>query len=311
MQKVRRRSVKNTRLNQKDKDMISKLPDEIIVNILSRLTTKEAARTSILSTRWRYLWLHFHGFLNFDNSLKILRMRRKQCGQFRKTWLFFTEWQSFMNRLDKILGSIRSPTVQGLRICIDLGNPMKIPEWLNFASEKKVRILDLDFTFTYTYPLMTTSNNIRNTVSPSLLFGPNGFKFESLNVLRLASVDITGETLEHFLSRCSSLETLCVRDSRTLTTLKVVSGSLKHLELVECNILLLEVSAENLVAFTYSGEVCVCFPFKCAPKLEEVSFGAQYARYVETCIGDIYFFGLFSQITVLKLELRVRYEVSN
>ncbi|RXI07755.1 hypothetical protein DVH24_009786 [Malus domestica] len=37
-------------------DRISELPHEIIVSILSLMSLKEAAATSILSRRWRYVW---------------------------------------------------------------------------------------------------------------------------------------------------------------------------------------------------------------------------------------------------------------
>ncbi|XP_028068763.1 putative F-box protein At1g49610 isoform X9 [Camellia sinensis] len=38
------------------KDLISYLPDGILVSILSRLEIEQAARTSALARRWRYLW---------------------------------------------------------------------------------------------------------------------------------------------------------------------------------------------------------------------------------------------------------------
>lgn len=46
-----------------DKYIISKLHDSILHYILSFHSTKDAVRTSILSTKWRYLWT---GVSNFD-----------------------------------------------------------------------------------------------------------------------------------------------------------------------------------------------------------------------------------------------------
>ncbi|CAA0818788.1 Putative F-box protein [Striga hermonthica] len=47
-------------------DLVSRLPDDILLVILYSLPLKEAERTSVLSSRWRNLW-SYTSYLNFDN----------------------------------------------------------------------------------------------------------------------------------------------------------------------------------------------------------------------------------------------------
>ncbi|XP_010513740.1 PREDICTED: F-box/LRR-repeat protein At3g60040-like [Camelina sativa] len=54
-------------LNTVSKDAISWLPDEVLADILSRVPTKLAASTSVLSKRWRNLFALVHN-LDFDAS---------------------------------------------------------------------------------------------------------------------------------------------------------------------------------------------------------------------------------------------------
>ena len=43
--------------DSQEKDVFSRLPDDILVHILLFLSTKEAIRTSVLSKRWKCLWM--------------------------------------------------------------------------------------------------------------------------------------------------------------------------------------------------------------------------------------------------------------
>ncbi|KAH9673629.1 FBD domain-containing protein [Citrus sinensis] len=177
-------------------DRISELPDDILVTVLSRLTIKEAARTSILSSRWRYLWKWFNGCLNFDNPLTM--------GDYNWTLGLGSqpldvERHRFVSWVNQVLRSLHCHSLEGLRICFDVASNGDIHNWINFAVEKKVQKLDLDFSRVqdFSWPVA------EYTFSPHL---DSYSSFSSLTALSLNTVAVTGEALEHLLSCCHFLE---------------------------------------------------------------------------------------------------------
>jgi hypothetical protein len=51
---------------------LSNLPEAVLLDILSLLPTKDAARTSLLSKRWKYLWASIPNLV-FDGSFPAMR----------------------------------------------------------------------------------------------------------------------------------------------------------------------------------------------------------------------------------------------
>ncbi|XP_052200930.1 F-box/FBD/LRR-repeat protein At5g53840-like [Diospyros lotus] len=247
---------KRRKLAPELEDRISLLPDEILVIILSSLSIKEAARTSILSSRWRELWTL--GITLDLGSLDQVRSIETRTGQNFSYWL------------DRIMESHKGPSIQKLRICLQAKNIESggdFARWMNFATRKFVRELYLQVETT------------KYSVYPSLYLG--FYNFHSLKALFLDFEHVDARHVEHFLSHCPSLEKLSLAKSN-VAHLKISGPSLKlkFLEVSSCfNLTRIKISAPNLVAFKYWGPEMV-LDLENAPLLAEVSFLESYCMYV-------------------------------
>lgn len=280
-----------TKEKEMEVDYISMLPDHIIADILSRLTITEAARTSILSVRWRHLWRFFSGFLDFDGSSNLEEL---EDIWYMDSKLISEERDKFRSCVDQVMKSLQNSTIEGLRICFDMGNESHIVDgWVQFAIQRKVKRLELDL-----FISSLNQNGHKPFVVPSLL---NFTRFRSLHVLRLSNVDVSEELLEYFLSSCLSLETLAIC-LRSLMSLKVSNtSSLKQLEIIRChNLKSLEISAKNLVSLKYFG-YDISIHYKHIPNLREISFKGPL---VDRVFRDFFHLSSYdhSQLKVLEIE---------
>lgn len=112
-------------------DKISELPDELLVKILSSVPTKVAVSTSVLSKRWKFLWMWLSKLEYSDdegNSFLVLR--------------------DFIN---KNLPLHRAPLIE--RLCLELweeestkvNHEEDIKLWVETAVSRCVRYLEVSY----------------------------------------------------------------------------------------------------------------------------------------------------------------------
>ncbi|KAL8039158.1 hypothetical protein ABFX02_10G016800 [Erythranthe guttata] len=229
-------------------DRISQLPDDILIDILSFLSINEAARTSVLSSRWINLWKHTPS-LNFD-ALSALRNKIQESSDWRK--LLKTERRNYRRWVNSVLRSHKSTTLKEFIIRFDLNNSYKssIARWLDFAFARQVQTLELDLGI-YSNCLFSGEflYDRRSVGAPkSMVVG-----FKSLKSLTLRYIDMTGGDIECILHNCPLLEQLVVHGAQRMSNLEVCGSSLvlKHLKIVNCyDFISLKVSAPRLTSLT-------------------------------------------------------------
>lgn len=118
---------KRARADNGREDRISNLPDPLLCHILSFLSTKEAVSTSILSTRWRYLFASVSNLDIDDIFLKPLLYPNKNTPikdllkNFRSRDFIYpkekhTAIRKFLNFVDRLLSFHTSTTIEKLSL---------------------------------------------------------------------------------------------------------------------------------------------------------------------------------------------------
>ncbi|XP_059626062.1 F-box/FBD/LRR-repeat protein At5g22660-like isoform X1 [Cornus florida] len=194
-------------------DRISQLPDEILICILSCLPMKEAARTSLVSSRWKELWIYT------TRTFKLLwKVQRKGNRKFLEV-----ERANYISWVNRVLNSHKGATVDEFRIQFDMDSSFTsdIDNWVHSAMEKRVQRLE-------------HSNIPEGPYNLSSMRSLDFSRVESLTAIHFTYVDVTAECLECFLSSCPFLEELSVNNSACVVNLKVYGQSLKHLKIAYC-----------------------------------------------------------------------------
>ncbi|XP_010485106.1 PREDICTED: putative FBD-associated F-box protein At5g53635 [Camelina sativa] len=203
----------------KEEDRISQLPDPLICHILSHLPLKEAVKTSVISTRWRSLWLWLP-------SLEL-------------AWSKFPNPNALMSFGDRFLDSNRVSRIDNLNVTID-NDASHLTSWIDAAVKRKVQHLDLCCRRLNRYPELPTSTYTCETlVSLKLdradLANAKFVFLPCLKTLHLKDIFYPNEAIfERLVSSCPVLEELLmvtsVYDDNAIH-FRVFSSSLKKFKI--------------------------------------------------------------------------------
>ncbi|EOA32924.1 hypothetical protein CARUB_v10016250mg [Capsella rubella] len=248
-------------------DAISRLPDEVLACILSSLTTKQAASTSVLSKRWRNVFAFVNNLdLDDRDSVRTLaRHRRENSKRFKAFVSSFLDTQGSSKFIKKFT----------LKIHVNVQNrygldPACVESWICNVLDRGVVDLDLSIiTFQGKSPPVLTLDVMRKTlVKLSLNLGrcfivklPQDISLPLLRTLCLNSVgfDRDCDVVGTLLSRCPFLEEIYFEESNSKkpslpVQIQWSSSSLKRLSIRFNDFVKISFDFPNLVFFELSYE---------------------------------------------------------
>ncbi|KAL3641288.1 hypothetical protein CASFOL_016256 [Castilleja foliolosa] len=271
-----------TEYNHNGKDFISQLSDDLSISIVSRLRTKEAIRTSILSKRWRNI---YKSMPNVDLNSESL-VGTAPCSQ-----IYFV---TAANRLLKLCSvslirsldltchlfnsncdqykSLLSAHCDTYKLFLySLGSLLPGIERLSLHNLATVKIFSFSCHLISDIPSLT----YLSLANCSLHQVPNlGLtQSNSLQELNLCGVTVLNGTLECILANCLSLHSLSM-EICTVPSKLIFRGpnlELKSLSVSFCVCIEeIELCASNLATFKFESVEMVNIRFDHVPKLESM-----------------------------------------
>ncbi|PWA83223.1 F-box/RNI-like/FBD-like domains-containing protein [Artemisia annua] len=208
-------------------DIISKLPDVLLIHILSLLPDADACRTSVLSKRWKDLWV----FLPYLHVVIPNNSTIEQANE-------------YYDLVDKTL-AVRDdmPIRRFFLYCSSECDYKRVHDWLRIVVLRKVQILELTcprdkHRVRFSWDLFKTCNSlVELTLEGDLELdvAKDNILFPCLKKLNLVSVIYSGdESFVNLITSCHVLEELFLKKrdcTDNLKKIKVSSTSLKRLRI--------------------------------------------------------------------------------
>uniref|UniRef100_A0A0E0R3P7 F-box domain-containing protein n=1 Tax=Oryza rufipogon TaxID=4529 RepID=A0A0E0R3P7_ORYRU len=253
------------------------LPKDIVLRVMSKLTLKEVAQLSVVSTNWRQAWT-FHPNLYFGIKT-ALGNNAKRKGTSSDLNCRISSGNKFIKRVDAILEKHCGTMVNKFAVKFGLSNEHAnhVNGWVAFAIASKARVIILDFSpdwksheNNYDFPCHIFDKHNGSylealrldsvTLNPPLDF----CGFANLKLLALDNVRL--QHLEQLISKCHVLEWLSIQSCNQLHNLHVSEPlcRLQYLSIQGCHLQRMELHAPNLTTFEYDGSLALVTLNECS-----------------------------------------------
>jgi hypothetical protein len=222
-------------------DLISRLPDDLLRDVLKLLPTTDGGRTQVLSRRWRPLWRSSAAPLNLEVRVSSFSDQRRVDGALAANTgpahrLSLT-WNTYSDGFPVIDGWLRSPTLDGLR---DLEiryhgpdtryaragcshTPLPLPV-LRFSTTLRVLCVFCDW---------CRIDIVVPAAEPAAGAGEQHLIFPHLEQLTLKGVNIDENTLHGILAGSPVLQSLMLHYNIGYSRLRIRSSTLRSLGMTD------------------------------------------------------------------------------
>ncbi|XP_059635116.1 F-box/FBD/LRR-repeat protein At1g13570-like [Cornus florida] len=205
-------------------DKISNLPGHIVDKILSHMSLRDAVRTSILSSKWRYKWVTLP-HLVFDNQGVCILSQDAMVIK-----------NKLVNIVDHVL-LLHTGPIQKFKLSHrDLQDVSDIDRWILYLSRLSVKEFILEIWRGHRYKLPSSVYSFRDLIHLEvfncLLKPPSTFEgFRSLKNLDLQHVTMDQDVFEYLISNCPLLERLTLMNFDDFTHLKIRAPNLRFFDI--------------------------------------------------------------------------------